>query len=333
MKFVRFGGGKTGLVAKTTGLHVVEVIASLPGLRAHDAAAAQAVLSVLAAEGPQDWSEMIGQWDTVRPAFQALLALAKADGPREGLVLHPWAGLTLEAPLPSPTVHIFSFTSNTVVHIQRAFKAMLNTDLSEDEVLKSRRAGLPPGGFSIWPASVIGPGATITPPRGARLLDYEGECAVILKKGGRDLQSVELWGYMNWNDLGVRDTHLKLKPEAPWAPFSLNLPKNFDTGNACGPWVVVDEDHDLRRLRCIVRVNGEVRQDWNLADMIYPFEDMFTHVSQWATLRPGDIVTSGTGAGVAIEGGLHSPHWLKRGDVVDVQLEGAGTLSNPIGDW
>jgi len=85
-----------------------------------------------------------------------------------------------------------------------------------------------------------------------------------------------MWGYAAWNDLGIRDLNLKLKPEAPWTPFSMNLVKNFDTANSCGPWVVVDEGHDIYKLQCRLTVNGEERQNWNLADMIYSFETRVT---------------------------------------------------------
>ena len=99
------------------------------------------------------------------------------------------------------------------------------------------------------------------------------------------------------------------------------------------PGVVVDEGHDINRLRCVLTVNGEVRQDWNLADMIYSFDETLRFISEYVSLRPGDILTSGTGAGVAIESGTHGPHWLKPGDVVSITLDGVAPLTNPIGQW
>ena len=210
---------------------------------------------------------------------------------------------------------------------------MKNLDLTLEDATRSKTEGLPPGGFTIWPDSVVGPLAIITPPRGTQKLDYEAECAVYVGRGGRNLEHVALWGYTAWNDLGIRDLNLGLRKEGPWTPFSLNLVKNFDTGNACGPWVVVDEGHDINRLRCVLTVNGEVRQDWNLADMIYSFDETLRFISEYVSLRPGDILTSGTGAGVAIESGTHGPHWLKPGDVVSITLDGVAPLTNPIGQW
>lgn len=332
MKFVRVNGGRTGLVVVADGQQILDIESNLTVLREHDRAAASAIERVLPPGVEQRWTAMIDGWDGVRGAFQALIGLA--EGGRDfGFATTAFSESRFDAPLAAPDVHIFSFSSNTAIHIQRAFKAMKGLDLSEADVLKPRMQGLPPGGFTIWPDTVVGHKATVAPPPGSQTFDYEGECAVFLKKGGLRLEDVKLWGYAAWNDFGVRDTHLGLVAEAPWAPFSLNLPKNFDTGNSCGPWVSVDECKNINELRCVLRVNGEVRQDWNLADMIYPFEDMFRHVSSSLSLRPGDVVTSGTGAGVAIEGGVESPHWLKPGDVVEVELDGAGSLINTIGDF
>jgi 2-keto-4-pentenoate hydratase/2-oxohepta-3-ene-1,7-dioic acid hydratase in catechol pathway len=278
------------------------------------------------------WVTMIGAWDELRPAFNALEALA-LRGSSGGLTLSPFEGTRLAPPLPSPSVHIFAAGSNTAVHIQRAFKAMKNLDLTTQQAMQQKLGGLPPNGFTVFPDLVVGPNATVSPPAGTQKFDYEGECAVYVKRGGRNLKSVELWGYTALNDLGVRDPHLGLVPEAPWIPFSFNLPKNFDGAKACGPWVVVDEGHDINTLRCQLRVNGELRQDWNLADMIYSFDETLCHLSDYMTLRPGDMLSSGTGAGVAIEGGVDGPNWLKPGDVIDIELDGAGMLTTIVGQW
>ena len=333
MKFVRIKKAGTGLVVDAAeGLVTVEVRASLGQLRRHDAAAAVAIESVLPAGGPESWNPLIDRWNEVRGAFQALDDLA-GRGAIHGPAARPFDPAALDPPLASPTAHIFSLGSNTAVHIQRAFKAMKNLDLSREDAMKAKTEGLPPAGFTIWPDSVVGPLATIIPPRGTLKLDYEAECAVYVGRGGRNLDSVPLWGFAAWNDLGIRDLNLGLRKEGPWIPFSFNLVKNFDTGNACGPWVVVDEGHDINNLRCVLTVNGEVRQDWNLSDMIYSFDEALRYFSEYVTLRPGDMLTSGTGAGVAIEGGSEGPHWLKPGDVVSITLDGAGTLTNSIGNW
>ena len=333
MKFVRFKGGKTGLVIKTDTLQVLDIGNSLPRLRAHNAAAAESIEQVLFADPAQSWVPMIGRWDEVRGAFAILEKLASNQSAVEGIQLQPFAGMALEAPLASPNVHIFAMGSNTTDHIIRAFKVMQNLDLTHEQARKAKDDGLPPFGFMLWPATVVGPDATVAPPRSTLKFDYEGECAVYVKHGGRNLETVELWGYTAFNDFGVRDPFLKLAKEAGWGPFSLNLPKNFDTSNSCGPWVVVDEGSEITKLRCRLTVNGELRQDWTLSEMIYSFDETLAYISKSLTLRPGDMLASGTGAGVALESGVDGSAWLKPGDLIEVTLDGVAPLRNAVGAW
>ena len=328
MKFVRFGGGRTGVVIEADGLQVVDIVASLGALRQRDAKSADLLTDLLPDAPGQSWREMIGRWEEGRAALQALLAL-----PVEQLVTQPFESAALEPPLAAPDTHIFALGSNTTDHIVRAFKVMQGLDLTAAQARKAKDNGLPPFGFMLWPATVAGPGDVVAPPEGSLKFDYEGECAVYVKKGGRNLRSVELWGYTAFNDLGVRDPFLKLAKEAGWGPFSLNLPKNFDTSNSCGPWVVVDENPDLSKLRCVVTVNGQTRQDWTLDEMIYSFDETLSYISKNLTLRPGDMLCSGTGAGVALESGVDGPNWLKPGDVIEVRLDGVAPLRNTVGVW
>jgi len=328
MKFVRFNGGRTGLVIGNPELKIIDIASSLEALSKFQPKAAETIAKVLPSSGPEHWQEMISNWDSVKGAFKTL-----EDSADETFPLIPFKDANLEPPLASPTIHIFSVSSNTAVHVQHAMRVVLGKELTMEEVMKPKNDGLPPKGFTIWPSSVVGHEDEIIPPKGMKKLDYECECAVYVKTGGRNLENPEIWGYAAWNDLGLRDLNLGLKPEGPWTPFSMNLVKNFDTANSCGPWVVVDEGHDIYKLQCRLTVNGEERQNWNLADMIYSFEEMTSYASEFATIRPGDMLTSGTGAGVAIEGGPDSPNFLKPGDVIEIEIDGAGLLRNTVGDW
>ena len=143
---------------------------------------------------------MIGRWDELRGAFKTLERLDPGQ-----LTLQPFEAARLEPPLAAADVHIFAMGSNTTDHIIRPFKVMMDLDLTEAQARKAKTDGLPPFGFMLWPATVAGPGATVAPPRGTLKFDYEGECAVYVRRGGRDLETVELWGYTAFNDLGVRD--------------------------------------------------------------------------------------------------------------------------------
>lgn len=327
MRIARFNGGRTGIVVGDTGLRIVDVLASLDAV---DPSPGEAIRAVLPAGEWPSWVEMIRRWDSVRDGFAALEHAALNGG--AAIVAHAFDDVVLDPPLASPTAHIFAIASNTPAHIIKAFKILLGRDLTEDDARKPQRDGTPPLGFMVWPSTLAAPDALVTPPRGTQKFDYEGECAVYVKAGGRYLDHVELWGYTAFNDFGVRDTHLQLAREAPHGPFAFNVPKNFDTGNACGPWVVVDAVDDLAALRCVVTVNGKLRQDWRLAEMVYNFDETLSFLSHNLTLQPGDMLASGTGAGVAFEGGVDGPY-LKPGDVVEVRLDGAGTLRNTIGDW
>ena len=333
MKFVRFDGGRTGLVIDCDGLQVLDVAASLAGLGRLDPAAGAAIAAVLPDGRAQSWRPMIARWDEVRGAFRALEGLASERGAQGGLVLQPFEDAALEPPLAAPDIHIFAMGSNTTDHIVRAMKVMLDLDLTHEQARGDKNDGRPPFGFMLWPATVVGPRSSVAPPRGTLKFDYEGECAVYVKQGGRDLETVELWGYTAFNDLGVRDPFLKLAKEARWGPFSLNLAKNFDSANSCGPWVVVDEGHDMTTLRCVLTVNGELRQDWTMAEMIYSFDEALSYISTSLTLRPGDMMCSGTGAGVALEAGVDGGHWLKPGDEIEIRLDGVAPLRNPVGSW
>jgi hypothetical protein len=142
MKFVRFGGGKTGLVIEADGLKILDVAASLDALRGRDPAAARTIADVLPGGPAQSWRPMIGRWDDVRGAFAALEA---SDAER--LILQAFAGAALEPPLAAPDVHIFALGSNTTDHIVRAFKVMQNLDLTHAQARKAKDDGLPPFGF------------------------------------------------------------------------------------------------------------------------------------------------------------------------------------------
>ncbi len=328
MKFVRFNGGRTGL-AVSNGSQIIDIAASLGKA---DAAMAAAIGAVLPGDGSGSWTPMIEAWAELRPQFQALEALYETAPAR--LVLHDGAAVRLEAPLPSPDRRIFALGANTVEHIQAVTANLPPPGVTVEDIYKPKNAGAAPVGFNVLADSVVGPNAVITPPAFVKKLDYEVECAVIVGKNGSNMGLDTLfWGYTAWNDLGMRDGHLKLLPVAPSFGYSMNLWKNWDGANACGPWVVVDEGFDVNALRCQLSVNGEPRQDWNTRDMIYSFAELFDHLSRYFVLKAGDIGVSGTGRGTAIEGDIDGPQWLAPDDVIEIHVEGVAPLVNTIGHW
>lgn len=334
MKFLRFDDWATGLLVEgSTPSRVLDVAGSLTRFRALDAAGADAVAAVLPDGGKGSWVRLIENWDRVRGALQKMLGLASQGD--TGLSVRPLDAVRLRPPLATRHGRIIALGANVAAHASAAFKIVFGTDVPPENFHKEKRDGLPPWGFLIVPETVIGPGEAVSPPAGVQKLDYEGEVAVILKAGGRRIRpgDVEFWGYTAWNDLSIRDGRLGIGPPLHRGAFSWALEKNFETGNACGPWVVVDEPHDLGRLSCTTRVNGETRQAWSTADMIYDFRETAEFVSRYFELAPGDIICSGTGAGTAIEGGRDGARWLKPGDRIEVEVEGVGVLRNDVAKW
>ncbi len=326
MKFVRYNEGATGLLVDDQVVDIGAVRASL------GSAGANTLARLLPDDGRGSWNVMIAHWDEAREPLGDLAAQA-ADGGDDSTL--PLASVRLVAPLPDPRNRIIALGANVAAHAVNAFKALTGEEFTEDHFLKDQREGLPPWGFLIMPQSVVGPEAEIKPEASVEKLDYEVEVAIILRSGGRLLTDSDLsvWGITVWNDLSIRDGRLGVGPPIHRGAFNWALEKNFDTGNACGPCVVVDEPHDVNSLRCILRVNGEVRQDWSTADMIYNFAESVSFLSKYIDLAPGDILCSGTGPGTAIEGGVDGNRWLQPGDRVEAEVEGIGVLANTIAEW
>jgi 2-keto-4-pentenoate hydratase/2-oxohepta-3-ene-1,7-dioic acid hydratase in catechol pathway len=170
----------------------------------------------------------------------------------------------------------------------------------------------------VLPDTVVGPNAPVSPPAGIQKYDYESEVAVILKSGGRGLRpnDVAVWGYTAWNDLSIRDGRLGIGPPLHRGAFSWAIEKNFDTGNSCGPWIVVDEP-----------------QDWSTTELMYSFGETASFISNYLRLATGDLICSGTGHGTAAEFGRDGDRWLKPGDRVEVEVEGVGVLRNDVVAW
>lgn len=179
--------------------------------------------------------------------------------------------------------------------------------------------------FTKVPQSVIGPDDAILYPTGvSEQLDYEAELAVIVGKGGRgiarDAAMAHVWGYTIINDVTARDLQARHKQ---WF-----LGKSMDTFAPMGPWCVTADEVDLATAGIRCWVNGELRQDARIADLIFDVPTLISTISAGITLMPGDIVATGTPAGVGI--GFRPPRFLKPGDVIAMEVDGIGRLSNPV---
>ena len=203
---------------------------------------------------------------------------------------------------------------NYMDHHQEVIAAGMQRELSE----------FPPIFLRVW-RSQVAHGQPIVRPRVSESLDWEGELAVIIGKGGRDIAEVDvashIAGYSCYNDGSVREWQFHAKQIASG--------KNFEATGGFGPWMVTaDEISPDRQLKLQTRLNGEVVQDSHTGHMIFSVARLISYASTIFTLVPGDVIVTGTPAGVGWS--RKPPRFMKPGDVVEVEIEGVGVLRNPI---
>lgn len=182
--------------------------------------------------------------------------------------------------------------------------------------------------FGRFNSSLIAHGAPMLRPGFSEQLDYEGELAAVIGKTARDVPEAEalshVAGYSIFNDGSIRDYQFK-SPQ--WTPG-----KNFDDTGAFGPdFVTADElPPGCVGLRLQTRLNGQVVQDASISDMVFSVAQLVSLLSQFMTLKPGDVIVTGTPSGVGL---ARKPQlWMKDGDVVEVEIDRLGVLSNPVRD-
>ena len=179
--------------------------------------------------------------------------------------------------------------------------------------------------FSKFSTAVIGPGQAIVLPRNSAKPDFEAELAVVIGAGGRhipeDRWREHVFGYTMINDVSARDFQMAT---SQWI-----MGKTFDTFAPLGPAIVTaDEIADPQNLAISLLLSGEVMQDSNTREMIFPVPRLIAFLSSVFTLEPGDVIATGTPPGVGFA--RHPPRWLRPGDVVTVRVEGLGELTNPV---
>lgn len=167
----------------------------------------------------------------------------------------------------------------------------------------------------------------IRPPEN-ETLDYEGEVAIVIGKTGRRISQYDAYDYIAALTLCNEGT---IRDWVRHAKFNVTQGKNWDNSGAIGPWLVpFTDDSQLDDARIITRVNGEVRQDDVLSRMMHPIRREIEYISTFMTLQPGDIIVTGTPTGSGAR--LDPPQYLKPGDVVEIEVNGIGTLRNTVED-
>jgi 2-keto-4-pentenoate hydratase/2-oxohepta-3-ene-1,7-dioic acid hydratase in catechol pathway len=255
-----------------------------------------------------DISEVVGGTSLrallpVLPALRDQILAARGEQ-------HALADVVLEAPIDNPQKYL-GIGMNYREHAEEA-----------------RAAGIPIPTSQLWfnkqVSCIVGPHDAIVKPSISDALDYEIELGVVIGQRCKNV-SVEnarsvIAGYLVTNDVSVRDWLQKRSP-------TFTLGKSFDTHGPIGPWLTTDDEiEDPLALHMRLSVNGEVRQDFPTSDMIYDIYEQIAYLTQVFTLMPGDILATGTPAGI----GAPTGNFLKVGDVVRAEISGLGAIENTV---
>jgi 2-keto-4-pentenoate hydratase/2-oxohepta-3-ene-1,7-dioic acid hydratase in catechol pathway len=244
----------------------------------------------------------------------------------------PLDGLALAAPLPRPR----SVRDCMVFeqHILQATRTVARWKLGRLARLAGPVLRLPkvwyeqPVYYKSNRFSVVGPDAEVRMPKGTRKFDFELEWAIVIGRQGRDIPRERAFehiaGFTIFDDFTARDIQIR-EMAARLGPAK---GKDFDTGNATGPYLVTpDEIRDPYALTMVARVNGEEWSRGSTADMHHRWEDIVAHLSRDETLYPGELIGSGTVGGGC---GLELDRYLEAGDVVELEVESIGVLRNRV---
>lgn len=255
--------------------------------------------------------------DAARGALPLIERLA------QGLPLPPPRGarlpvqaVRLRAPLPQPRRGLFCVGRNYRAHAQELAGTVFRQSMPAQDDW--------PIVFVKFAECVRGPRdeVALPAPSVSTQIDYEGELAVVIGRGGRDIPRARamdhVFGYTLVNDVTARDLQQR---HQQW-----DLGKNLDGFCPMGPWIVSADELDGRDLPLTTRVNGELRQQARTRELIFDIPSLVETCARGITLLPGDVIATGTPAGVGM--GREPPAWLKAGDVVRVEAEGLGFIEN-----
>ncbi len=270
------------------------------------------------------------------PAGLDLVRRVVGHGGAEGAFESPLDGVRLLSPIPvPPQVRDFSAYAQ---HMRDApvgamrLKARIAGETPPDIPVDQRTL---PEIYASQPIyyltnrfGVAGHDEDVRWPSYSEYLDYELELGIFIGPGGRDIPreraGAHIFGYSIFNDFSARDRQIR-EMEGRMGPAK---GKSFDTGNVIGPWIVTpDEIPDAYALGVKVLVNGEVWAENTTADILHSFEDMIAFVSRDETLHAGEFFGSGTVGGCS---GMETDQWIKDGDVVELVIDGIGTLRNRV---
>lgn len=254
-------------------------------------------------------------------AAQGVLGLIDAYGDPSELAklgradATPMAAVKLLAPIPRPRRNIFCVGRNYHAHAKELSGSVFKANNADPAAW--------PIVFTKVPETVIAHGDDVMLPAGiSEQIDYEAELAIVIGKGGKNISTNDamshVWGYTIVNDVTARDVQMR---HQQW-----DLGKSFDTFCPMGPWLVTADTFDAANTRVRCWVNEELRQEGRTQDLIFDLPTLIETCSRGITLHPGDIIATGTPAGVGM--GFNPPRYLKSGDRVRIEIDGIGTLEN-----
>ncbi|MDP3812566.1 MAG: fumarylacetoacetate hydrolase family protein [Hydrogenophaga sp.] len=243
------------------------------------------------------------------------LEAAGAELPGVGGASLPISAVRLDAPLPEPRRNVWCVGRNYQEHAKELQASVFKDNDADPESW--------PIVFTKVPECVVGPFDDIQIPVGVSdQIDYEAELTVIIGKGGKNIRRADamshVWGYTVVNDVTARDVQIR---HQQW-----DMGKSFDTFCPMGPWAVTADELDGTRTRVRCWVNGELRQNGPTENMIFDIPTLIETISRGITLFPGDMIATGTPAGVGM--GMKPARYLKAGDVVRVEIDGLGAIEN-----
>lgn len=260
-------------------------------------------LSVAAPDLPGTVMEFLAAGEPARAAYRAVGAEAPGRLPLDTVHLH--------APVPAPEKYL-AIGMNYLAHGAEA-----------------KELGVEVPKFQLWfnkqVSCIIGPFDDVVKPRVSEQVDYEAELAVVIGTTCRSVSPEEarsvIGGYMCANDVSARDWQLRTG--------TMTLGKSFDTHGPTGPWLTLEEEiADPHALDIRMLVNGEQRQHANTSELIYNIYEQISYLSQVMTLKPGDILATGTPSGVGVA--MKPQVFLAPGDVMRVEIAGLGHIENRV---
>ena len=223
--------------------------------------------------------------------------------------------VVLDAPLPKPRRNLWCVGRNYHAHAKE-----LSASVFKDNAARTDEW---PIVFTKVPECVVGPhDDVLVPSEVSTQIDYEAELAVVIGKGGKNITRAaamtHVFGYTVVNDVTARDVQMR---HGQW-----DMGKSFDTFCPMGPWIVTADEFDGTKTRVRCWVNGELRQEGPTENMIFDIPTLIETISRGITLYPGDVIATGTPAGVGM--GMSPPRYLRAGDVVRVEIDRLGAIEN-----